>query len=193
MMGFSGLTLPRRAFAEHRRVVIGLVGVLVVNVLVYAFVVYPLAGRVSNIEQRNAEAEQELASAREDFQGANSLLTGRDRASTELGTFYQEVLPEDLAGARRLTQLRLRQLARDSNLAFERDTYEPVSDRESTLTRLNISMVLAGSYTDIRSFIYELEAAPEFVIIDNVGLVEELEGGGLIVTLELSTYFREQA
>ena len=34
-------------------------------------------------------------------------------------------------------------------------------------------MVLQGDYENLRQFIYELESAPEFVIIDDVTLVAE--------------------
>jgi len=182
----------RRTLDEHRRLVAVLVAVLLVNVLVFAFVVYPLGQRVANVEQRNQAAEVALAEARADHARANGMLTGRDRASTELATFYEDVLPADLSGARRATQLRLRQLARDAKLSFERDTYEPMEERGSALTRLRIGMVLSGAYPDIRSFLYQLETAPEFVVTDNVELTEGAEDGDLVVSLELSTYFRGQ-
>jgi Tfp pilus assembly protein PilO len=188
----SPRSFARQLLDEHRRLVLVLLAVLAANVVLFVLVVYPLSQRVANVEERNQSAEQSLAAARQEFARADGTLTGKDRASTELATFYEDVLPTDLAGARRATQLRLRQLARESNLEFERDTYEPVADRGSSLTRLRIGMVLSGSYADIRSFIYELETAPEFVVTDNVELTEGADGGSLVVTLELSTYFRAQ-
>jgi Tfp pilus assembly protein PilO len=186
-----GLPLLRRAAAEHRRLVIGLTVMLVLNVLVYALLVFPLSQRVANIEQRDRAAEQALAQARMEHGDAAGTLTGKARASAELTTFYQDVLPQDLAGARRLTYLRLARLARESNLQQERSSYEPVVDQESTLTRLQIQMVLSGTYAEMRDFIYQIETAPEFVVIDNVLLAEGSEGtGSLVVTLDLSTYFR---
>jgi Tfp pilus assembly protein PilO len=82
-------------------------------------------------------------------------------------------------------------LATNSSLAFERRRYEPVIERGSNLTRLKVSMELAGSYADIRDFIHEIEASPEFVVIDHV----DVSGGtqdadSLDLTLQLSTYFR---
>ena len=186
-----GLPLLRRAIAEHRRIVVTLTVALVANVLVYALVVYPLSERVANIEQRNQAAAQALAQARIDHAQANGTLTGKARATAELATFYRDVLPQDLAGARRLTYLRLARLARDANLEYERSTYAPVADTDSTLTRLQIQMVLAGTYAEMRDFIYQLETAPEFVVIDNIQLAEGSDGtGSLVVTLDLSTYFR---
>ncbi len=186
-----GLPLLRRAVAEHRRLVIALAVALAANLLVYAFVVYPLSQRVANIEQRNQAAALALAQARTEHAQANGTLTGKARATAELATFYRDVLPQDLAGARRLTYLRLARLAREANLEYERSQYAPEVDDESTLTRLQIQMVLAGTYAEMRDFIYQLETAPEFVVIDNIQLAEGSEGSGtLVVTLDLSTYFR---
>lgn len=189
-----GLPLLRRAVAEHRRLVIALAVAFAVNVLVYALVVYPLAQRVANVEQRDQAAEQALALARTEHAQASGTLTGKARASAELATFYKDVLPQDLAGARRLTYLRLARLARESNLQYERASYDPIIETDSTLTRLQIQMVLSGSYADMRDFIYQLETAPEFVVIDNVQLAEGSDrAGSLVVTLDLSTYYRNEA
>ena len=192
-MTFRGMPLARRVLAEHRRLVVPLAVALVVNVCVYALLVYPLSERVANVEQRNTAAERSLAAAKGDFGQANGTLTGKDRASTELTSFYKDVLPPDLSGARRMTQLRLKQIARESGLRFERDAYKPVVQRDSALTKLEISMVLAGSYANMRTFIHELETSPEFVVIDNVALAEGADGGSLVVTLELSTFYRAGA
>jgi Tfp pilus assembly protein PilO len=186
-----GVPLLRRAIAEHRRVVLALTIALAANLLVYALVVYPLAERVANIEQRNQAAAQALALARTEHTQATGTLTGKARATAELATFYREVLPRDLAGARRLTYLRLARLAREANLEYQRSQYAPQVDNDSTLTRLQIQMVLSGTYAEMRDFIYQLETAPEFVVIDNIQLAEGgEETGSLVVTLDLSTYFR---
>jgi Tfp pilus assembly protein PilO len=188
-----GMALVRRVMAEHRRLVIPLSVALVVNVVAYIAIVYPLSQRVANVTQRDLAAEQALAQAKADYGQASGTLTGKARASTALTTFYNDVLPHDLSGARRLTYLRLAQLARESNLKFESGSYSPKVERDSTLTRLEIELVLAGSYADIRTFIHALESAPEFVVMDNVELSEGAEGGNLAVTLQLSTYYRNTA
>ena len=188
-----GMTLVRRAMSEHRRVVLPLVIALGINVVVFAVGVYPLSQRVANIEQRDRTAEDQLLAAQRDHAQAAGTLSGKDRAATELASFYKDVLPSDLAGARRLTHLRLAQLARESNLKFLRASFEPVAERNRTLTRLKIEMVLSGTYADMRAFIHQLETSPEFVVIDNVELGEGAEGGPLSVTLHLSTYYRDTA
>ena len=189
-----GVPLLRRAAAEHRRLLVALAVVCAANVLAYTLLVYPSSQRVANVEQRDQAAEQALAQARAEYARASGTLTGKARATAELATFYGEVLPQDLAGARRLTYLRLARLARDSNLQYERASYDPAVETGSTLTRLQIQMVLSGTYADMRSFMYQLETAPEFVVIDNVQLEEDnSEDDSLVVTLDLSTYYRDEA
>lgn len=189
-----GMPLVRRILQEHRRTLVVTGALLLLNVLVYAIAVYPLSQRVANSEQRDRDADQALALARAEHAQATGTLTGKARASTELATFYTDVLPASLAGARRLTHLRLPQLAREANLRFERGVYDPVEERGSTLRRLKIEMSLGGSYDAIRRFIHELESAPEFVVIDNVSLSEDgSDGGSLAVTLQMSTYYRNEA
>jgi Tfp pilus assembly protein PilO len=187
----QGGTPFRRVVREHRRIVLPLAIALGVNLIVYGAVVYPLSQRVANIEQRDRTAEEQLLAAQRDHAQATGTLTGKDRAAAELATFYKDVLPSDLAGARRLTHLRLAQLARESNLRFINATFQPVEPRGgTTLTQLKIQMALSGTYTDMRAFIHQLESAPEFVVIDNIELGEGANGGALGVTLHLSTYYR---
>jgi Tfp pilus assembly protein PilO len=185
-----GTALVRRVLKEHRRLVVPLVIGLVANVIAYIVVVYPLSRRVATIAERDQAAEQALAQARREYAQASGTLTGKAKATTELTTFYNDVLPHDLSGARRLTYLRLAQLAREANLRLESGSYEPVAERDSTLTRLKIELELSGTYSDMRAFIHQLEIAPEFVVIDNVELSEGAESGALGVMLELSTYYR---
>lgn len=193
-MDVHGRALVRRVVAEHRRLVLGLGIAVLVNALVYTFVVYPLSDRVANVAERERAAEQALAQAKAGHDQASGTLTGKSRAASELTTFYQDVLPQDLVGARRLTYLRLARLARESGLDYQRASYAPVVESGSTLTRLQIQLVLSGTYADMRTFIYQLETAPEFVVIDNVHLAEGADdGGSLVVTLDLSTYFRNAA
>ena len=50
-------------------------------------------------------------------------------------------------------------------------------------------MVLQGEYANLRQFIYQLENAPEFVIIDDMTLTEGQAEEPLTLHLDLSTYY----
>jgi Tfp pilus assembly protein PilO len=187
-----GSPLLRRILREHRRVLAPLLVLLVANVVAYAFVVYPLAQRVANIEEREQAAARELAAAQQEHRQAAGTLTGKDRAAQELERFYNEVLPGSVSSARSLTFTRLPQLAGQFDVVLDRRSFSrPTERRDSNLVRLSSGVELAGRYNDVRSFLYQLETSPEFVVIDNIMLSEEAEDTGLLeLQLDLSTYFK---
>ena len=188
-------TLGQRVLREHRRLVLPLAIALLVNVVVYAVVVRPLSDRVANIAQRDASADQSLNAARKEHAAATGTLTGKDKASQELARFYKDVLPRDFAAARRLTHTRVPKIAKQFNVDFYSSTVPSATrPRESSLTRYTAKVELAGRYRDVRAFIHQLEASPEFVVIDDVSLsTEDTDGGLLLLTLQLSTYYQAAA
>jgi len=188
-----GATFFWRVVGEHRRGVYALLAGLIVNVVVFAFLVYPLQRDVANVEQRTRSAEAALAAAQAEHASASGTLSGKDRAVKALDTFDSQVLAADLSGARRLTYARLARLAERSKLEYERGKYDPVVERGSRFSRFNVSMDLTGSYGDIRSFIHEVETAPEFVVIDSLSLAGVEGDDALQLTVELSAYFRSRA
>lgn len=181
----------RRVLTEQRRFVVPLAIVLAANVAVYALLVYPLAGRVADASSRAAAAESARRVAERELKGAQAVATGKDRAETELKTFYQQVLPADLSAANRSTYLTLAQLARKTNLRIVRRTGSQDVRSDSILGRWTVDVTLEGSYEDIRRFIYELEASPAFVVIDQLTIVQGRdENQPLVLSLAVSTYYR---
>ena len=185
-----GMRLVRRVVQEHRRAVVLIASGLVLNILVYAVAVRPWERSVANIRESTEAAIQAKTAAETEFSRANGTLTGKDRATKELATFYSTVLAQDLSGARRLTYGRLQRLAEQFRLDYQRSRYEPVEERDSTLTKLKVGVELTGSYPNMRSFIHAIETAPEFVVIENISLAEGSNEGSLRLALELSTYYR---
>ena len=124
------------------------------------------------------------------YAAASETSENKINADSELQRFYTDVLPLDLAGARGISFRILVKLAEDMNLVLERRSSVPEKDRESMLARLRTTMVLAGEYEDIRQFIYELETAPEFILIEEVILTQGDESNDtLVLTLGVSTYY----
>ena len=119
------------------------------------------------------------------------MAASKDRAEKELRAFYGEVLPTDLSAARKVTYMTLAQLARKTNLKVVRRAWDEDQERDSALARLQVGLVLEGQYEDMRAFVYQLETAPEFVIIDDVTIDQVRDGGtALSLRLQLSTYYR---
>ena len=183
---------------RDRRIVILPLGVAVlVNLGIGALVVFPSSERVARAEQQELVALQELGSAQREFAEATSTLRDKTRAEQDLKKFYVDVLPADMVGARRATYIHLAKLAQDAGLKYQRRLEEPQAPEKSaqaptsTLTRFDITMVLEGDYEGVRQFIRDVEASEGFIVIDNVGLAEGSDrGSDLVLTVELSTYYR---
>jgi Tfp pilus assembly protein PilO len=185
------VTDVRRIVAEHRRAVWLIAAGLILNAALLALVVLPLSRKVRGGEQQAQAAATELAAARREHQAARATVTGKAQADSELKKFYQDVLPPDHGGARRILFLSVDQLARKANLSVERTTHDVDVDENSGLQKLTMTLNLAGEYTNIRRFIHQLETAPEFRVLESVTLAQA-EGGsrGLNVTALVATYHR---
>jgi len=181
----------RRVLQERRTPLLTLGLLLLVNLVVYGAVVIPLSRSVTNVADRDREADRLLREARAERDKATNTLRSQEVVSRDLTHFYAEVLPQSWSDARRMTYLRLQQVARESNLEFEQYKSEPEQEKGSSLMRVNVEFVLRGTYSAVRTFVHKLDVAPEFVVIDDIGLAEGSDSGAeLVLTLQLSTYFR---
>lgn len=184
----------RRILLEKRSAILPLVVGLIVNIGAYVLVVYPLGVKVSNAAARAESAGRAVSAAERELASARAIVAGKGRADQELAAFYEKVLPPDLSGARRITYARLPALARKANLRYLQRHFEVEQEKDSHLGRLKIKMILEGDYENVRQFLYDLETAPEFLILDDVELAQGTQANSpLILTLELSTYFRTGA
>jgi hypothetical protein len=182
--------LLRRVIAEKRSLVLPVVVALVGNLAAYMLVVRPRGVKSAGAADRAAAAADARRAAEGELAAARGLVDGKRKADEELNAFYEKVLPADLVAARRMTYASLPALARRTNVRYEqRRTDAPDPEPDSRLGQLTIRMVLVGEWEDIRDFIFQLESAPEFVIIDDVTVVESDETEQTL-TIDLSTYFR---
>jgi hypothetical protein len=192
------MTLGRRVIREHRQYLWPLTAALLINLGVYAFVVYPLGVKSATAVDRAAAAEGVLASAERDMAAATALVKGKTTAEQELATFYEKVLPPSLDAARRLTYAKLPALARKANVKFEErrsdvDHQQQQRQKNARLGRLQTRIVLEGDYESLRQLLYELETTPEFLIVDDVGVTQSEANKPLTLMLDVSTYYRAGA
>jgi hypothetical protein len=185
------MTLVRRIVSEKRRLIYPLIGAVIVNAALFGAVVYPLSLKVANGERDAQAAATARATARADYEAARATVTGKESADKELKTFYGAVLPPDLSAARRIIYDKIDTLSASTNVKLGQRTWDGRQERGSELGRLAAAVVLTGEYRNIRRFIYELETAPEFLILENVALSQGQERDqGLNVIVRVATYFR---
>jgi Tfp pilus assembly protein PilO len=188
----AGIDL-KRIYREKRRLILPLAVLAVANLAALLLVVYPLSRRVATTEQRAQDTTTRLMRATQEYRAARATLEGRERTDKQLERFYAEVLPKDQTAARRITYLKLAQLARDADLLYDRRSFDIAPpEKDSMLTRMDIGVPLQGEYADMRRFIHTLETAPEFIVIRDVQLAKAKDdkSSGLTLTLNLTTYYR---
>ena len=185
------MTPWRRIAAEKRRSIVLLTGAALINVGLFGLVVLPLSNRARTLELDAAAAAGTLKTARLDHAAARATVTGKNTADAELQKFYQDTLPPDLSGARRITYLKISQLAAQSNLRLDRRSGDTSTEHESTLGKWTVDVSLSGEYPAVRRFIYALETAPEFLVIENVAVAQgDDRSKGVNVAVQVATYYR---
>jgi hypothetical protein len=185
------MSLVTRVVREKRALLGPLALIGAANLAVLLLGIVPMRARVSTMEARAVRASADVVTAGQQLEQAQRTVAGKARASEQLTRFYDQVLPVDQSTARKVTHLDLARLARDANLRVSRRKQAQEEDEDSALVRLDTTMVLTGSYADVREFLYQVETAPEFVVINDVAMAQtERTEGSLVLTLELSTYFR---
>jgi Tfp pilus assembly protein PilO len=185
--------LLRRILIEKRAVLLPLLIALAANIFAYVLVVRPLEIKSAGAADRARQSAVALAAADKDLAAARALVSGKSEADQELSAFYEKVLPADLQSARRQTYASLPELARKTGVRYDaRTSSNDDTDRDTKLGHMKIKMILEGDYRNIRQFIYELESAPEFVIIDDLTISEQQANQSQTLTIDMSTYFRDK-
>ncbi|MCC7007850.1 MAG: type 4a pilus biogenesis protein PilO [Acidobacteria bacterium] len=187
------MTLWARIVQERKRVLVPLALGLLVNVAVLVAAVLPLRSAIAATEARSIEAMRALADARRLDHQAAQAKASRLRADEELRTFYTKVLPSSFQAAETTTNLWLAQAARQAGLQFKGSHFEWNEVRDTALSRTSARITLEGTYPSIRRFLYDVENAEEFIIVERVELADQSEqpgaAGRLEVSLIVSTYF----
>jgi hypothetical protein len=191
LFGMAEAVPLSRVARDYRLWILPVALVLAANVGVLLLVVLPLSASTDAGARQAASAVEARTAAEAELKAAEQTRDGQAQAARDLDRFYGEVLPADIAAARRITHLKLSQMAREHDVAFQRSSAAPEEIRGSSLERLRVSYGLVGNYEDIRALIYEIETASDFLVIENVFLAEGSDQQApLTLTLELSTYFR---
>jgi hypothetical protein len=191
------MSLWNRIFQERRIVILPLMVVLIANVAVLALLVLPRERGVASMGDRVEESRHEAALAQLSLTKVKEQRASKALAEQQLKKFYEEVLPADARESQEMTNFALERVARESGVIEKngQSGYEPV--KESRLERVTSRVVLNGPYQNIRRFLYALENARPFVVIEKVelspsnesGMNASNQGNTIEVTLEISTYY----
>lgn len=186
------MSVWQRILTEKRHILVPLAFGIIANVVLYVVVVFPLGRQVVSTEREERAAREQLVKARQEYTSAKATVTGKQQADAALQKFYKDVLPSDPSVARRLTFTRLAELAKQANVKLEHGTNDVAREKGSSLSKLTTRYTLTGDYRDVRKFIYALETAPEFIVLENIGLTssDQQTARSVAMTLDIATYYR---
>ena len=189
------MTLWRRIYRERRGLVLPLMLITALSVGALALGVFPLSRHVAGLESDAVDANLALKLAKADEIKANHERTSKERAEIDLQKFYSEILPSDFVTAAQLTNNLMVQWAKESSIVFSSGQFRPAKTDEkskSRLTKMVGKVTIKGGYPGIRRFLYRVETAEEFIVIEEVNLNQPGSsdtGTNLELDLVVSTYF----
>lgn len=192
------MTRWSRIYAERRAVVLPVLLLLIANLAVLAIGVWPLQRSVRAAADEEFQALLDLEQARREDRDARMAETRKQEVDVELRKFYKDILPRDLASAQVVTQLWLAQVAKQNGVVFQQGTHRHAEVRDSQLIKVTSEATLMGTYRDIRRFLFAVESAPEFVIVEEAQLGDTSAGsaqnptGALEIAIKAATYFVRQ-
>jgi Tfp pilus assembly protein PilO len=186
------VSLWQRIYRERRALVLPLLVLLAVDGALLGLGVFPLSRIVVGLDADAEAAESGLLRARLRERQANDAQAGKARADQELGKFYVDVLPGNRMAAQRALQS-LQDAAAEAAIDLRRIEQDEALVKDSRLARLSGTVALVGDYANIRRFLYNVETAQPFVIVERVGLAQASDtrsgAGRLEVTLDVATYY----
>jgi len=186
------MSIWRRIYLERRAVLLPLLVVLAGNLGVLALVVFPLQRSVVNAEEDKRTAAMSLAAARLQDLQAKAQRTGKERADVELQKFYAEILPRDHQSAVSLINFWLARIADRHELQYRAGQLDADDVRDSRLMKLTGKVTLIGDYANVLQFLYDLETAEGFVVIESVELSQSgvMTGNSMLeIVLSVATYY----
>jgi hypothetical protein len=189
------MSLAARIYRERRKVALPLIAFLLGNVAVFVLAVLPLRRAVTSAESESIDVTLRLHQARLAEKNALDLRGRSEQADKDLRKFYAEILPRDFAGARSQVVYWSQRTADAMNLALRSGEFGQEFVEDSRLVKVTGRITLSGQYANIRRFLYALETAEEFIIVENVVLEQPTQtaqqgtSAGVGVALELATYF----
>jgi Tfp pilus assembly protein PilO len=184
------MSLTSRVFAERRRILVPVLAFLGLNLAGLGGVFW-LQRMVDGAEDARMQAILDLDVARRRETAAKAARAGKERADVELKQFYSEILPKDFPRAVSVVNFWLGKTAESARLRFRAGQWDEETVRGSQLKKVTGQVTLVGEYADIRRFLFEVEAAEEFVIIEKVELSQPNATAGstqIELALSVATY-----
>jgi Tfp pilus assembly protein PilO len=164
---------------------------ILINLLLFAFIVLPKRNRIVSEQSHYAELRNKVIDEQRNVRRLQQRLLKLQQARIDLRAMYAQVLAPKRTG---VTDIRLELESLLSGLRMQGDfAYTNQSLPEFGLHVLKLSLPVQGSYPEIRQFINDIERSRYFLILDRVDLTSQERSDLLNLNFSLSTYLVEGA
>jgi hypothetical protein len=167
------MSLWRRILVERRSVVLPLALLIAVNLVVLIAVVLPLRQSVAGADTARRTSTTDFNMARRDLMDAQRTAESRKQATEGLQKFNEQVLSSNYQTARNAVLFWSKDTAMALGLVpVSIDTSAPIEVRDSRLMQVSSQFTLRGSYAAIRKFLFTVEAAEQFLVVDRIKVAQ---------------------
>lgn len=171
-------------WSAHRLLLLGLGGLLGLNILLFSLLYFGVAPKLSQTERALSELQQQLRKSD----------TLAPQQAYEQGKIDYARFSDLLPSLRNFSELigDLYALANNCNLEISQIGYTQKELPEAGILSYTLKFSLTGSYDELKRFIYGLEESKRLVVIEEMTLnAAKGEEGEALVTLNLNltTYF----
>ena len=158
-------------------------GLLVANGLVFAFLVLPAREQRPAQEQQLLDLQRRIRTLQREGESKEAALAAF-REVDEFGRGF----PSRTAVMGVIGQLP--RLARSLGVDAPTVDYKPSEVKDASLMKLTVTMTVEGTYGKIRRYLYELEAMRRNLVIERLSLRDPKGTSDLQVQLQLAAYFQ---
>ena len=164
---------------------------LAANLIGFLGYTWPRLQREQDLEARLASVQRTLAAERSRVEALRerSDMIVQNRADER--RFVEEVLPARDEGLFGVLE-DIEEMAADAGLELKSRHYRSQKMADMPLLRLSIALPVSGSYRQLVSLVGRLEQSRRFLVVDGVQLQESGSGSGGNLSVDVSTYFREE-
>lgn len=182
------MTAPIVRGGWRGRLVRPLLGLLALNVATYAAYTLPRTHRERSIAARREVLRLEVAQQRARAEALRRRTEAMRTNAADVDRFYARL---GAKGSLLDVQREIAGIARELGVqAGSRSYINSVVKGGDRLGRFEIKMVVAGTYSQLASFLDRIERSSLFLTVDQVGLRARSGGGQIELDVSLSAYFR---
>jgi Tfp pilus assembly protein PilO len=158
-------------------------GLVLANTLVLVLLLLPAWEQRTELEAQARNLEQTMRGLQRETRSSETQLS----AFREVEEFSQGYPRRtDLVGL----MSRLTKLAQSLSLRVPDVNYAPSEMKAASLTKIVVTMEVAGTYSKIRRYLYELEGMRRFLVIERLSLRDSTGTSDVQVQVQLALYLR---